>query len=154
MRSGGEAVFTIDTSVYINALNLQEAGSQESHAFLQYVSHHPLPVFSPTLLLVELYAAAAHIWGTGQAEDIVQAVRGLPGQMWIPLDENWAEESGRVAAQHHLRGSDAVYAAVALHYGATLITLDRQQLERLQSAMPVQTPAEASNNLRKGQNGS
>jgi len=151
MKSGGEAVFTIDTSVYISALNLQEPGSNESQVFLQHASRRPLPVFSPTLLLVEVCAAAARIWGTDQAEDVVQVVRGLPGQLWIPLDESWAEESGRIAARHHLRGSDAVYAAVALRYGATLVTLDHQQLTCLQPAMPVQTPAEALESLLRGQ---
>jgi predicted nucleic acid-binding protein len=147
MRSGGESMFTIDASVYISALNPEEEGSSASQVFLQHVSRGPVPVFSPTLLLVELYAAAARIWDTEQAQEMAQAVRGLPGQLWIPLDEAWAEESGHVAARHRLRGSDAVYAAVARRYGATLITLDRQQWERLRPAIPVQTPAEALNDL-------
>jgi predicted nucleic acid-binding protein len=48
-----------------------------------------------------------------------------------------------VAAQYQLRGSDAVYAAVALRFGSTLITLDREQRERASGAILTLYPAEA-----------
>jgi hypothetical protein len=41
-----------------------------------------------------------------------------------------------------------VYAAVAQQHGATLVTLDRQQLERLPAVLHVLSPADA---LRKAQ---
>lgn len=79
----------------------------------------------------------------GRGIAIAQALRGLPGQVWVGLDEDLAQEAARLAAEHRLRGADSVYAAVARQYGATLVTLDRQQLERLSPALPVLTPAEA-----------
>ena len=41
-----------------------------------------------------------------------------------------------------LRGSDAVYAAVALRFGCTLVTLDREQRERASHALAARYPAE------------
>lgn len=137
-------MFTIDASVHVNALSPAETGSLESQLFLERVSRHPWPVFSPTLLLVEVAAAIARVFDdAGQGQAVAQAIRGLPGQMWIPLDEILAEEAVRLASEHRLRGADAVYAAVAQRYETTLVTRDRQQLERLGPALPVLTPDQA-----------
>lgn len=52
-------MFTIDASVYINALNLAEAGSADSQAFLDHVYRRGVAVVEPVLLLVEVAAAVA-----------------------------------------------------------------------------------------------
>ncbi len=136
--------FVIDASVYLNALNPAEAGSATSQALLERLFHRPWPVLSPTLLLVEVAAAVTRVFdNTDRGVEIAQAIRGLPGQVWMPLDESLAGEAACLAARHRLRGADAVYAAVAHRYGATLITLNRQQLERLPSVVSVLSPAEA-----------
>lgn len=54
-----------------------------------------------------------------------------------------AREAARTGAEFQLRGADAVYAATARQQGSVLVTLDRQQLERLGEAVRVLTPAEA-----------
>jgi len=137
-------MFTIDASVHLNALNPAENGSPESQALLERVFRRPWLVFSPTLLLVEVAAAVARTFDDAERGlALAQAVRDLPGQIWVPLDEALAEEAARLAAQHQTRGADAVYAAVARRYGAALVSRDRQQLRRLRPALPVLTPAEA-----------
>ena len=73
---------------------------------------------------------------------VARAARDLPGQIWVPLDKSLADEAGRLGAARRLRGADAIYAAVAHRYRTTLITWDHQQLERLQSTLPVLTPTE------------
>jgi len=60
----------------------------------------------------------------------------------IPLDTALAGQAADVAAQYRLRGSDAIYAAVALRFGSTLITLDREQRERVADALTVRYPTE------------
>lgn len=137
-------MLTLDASVHLNALDPGEEGSAESQALLDLVFGRPWPVFSPTLLLVEIAGAAAralddHKGGVA----VAQAVWGLPGQVWVPLDEALAEAAGQVAAEFRLRGSDAVYAAVARRRGAVLVTRDKQQLTRLRGTLPVLSPAEA-----------
>jgi predicted nucleic acid-binding protein len=59
------------------------------------------------------------------------------------VDGALADRALRLAADACLRGSDAVYAAVSQQYGTTLVTLDRQQLERLPSIVRVICPADA-----------
>jgi predicted nucleic acid-binding protein len=137
-------MFSIDASVHINALNPTEHGSAESQSFLERLRGQSWPVFSPTLLLVEIATSVARAKNdTPSGIAIAQAVRGIPGQVWVPLDDALAEEAARLGAEYRLRGADAVYAAVAKRYGATLVTWDRQQLERLPATLPVLTPSEA-----------
>jgi len=136
--------FVVDASVHLNALNPAEVGSATSQTLLERLFRQPWPVFSPTLLLVEVAAAVARVFDdTERGEEMARAVWGLPGQVWVPLDRSLAVEAAHLAARHRLRGADAVYAAVAHRYGATLITLDRQQLDRLPPAIAVISPTEA-----------
>jgi predicted nucleic acid-binding protein len=153
-------MFTIDTSVYINALNPGEVGSAASQSFLNRVfnplptggasdtSVNLMPVFSPTLLLVELAAAIARVFDdTARGITFAESVRLLPGQVWVSLDERLAAEAARLAVQHRLRGADAVYGAVAKRHDAVLVTLDQQQLTRLKPTLTVWSPAEALTHL-------
>jgi len=43
-------------------------------------------------------------------------------------------------ARYCLRGSDAVYAAVALRFGTELVTLNGEQLEQLAEVLTVRSP--------------
>jgi predicted nucleic acid-binding protein len=142
-------MYTIDTSVHVNALHPAEPGSTDSQAFLEYVFTHGLPVASPTLLLVEVAAAIARAFDDrGYGIALSQALRSLPSQTFISLDESLAEEASQLAAEYRLRGADAVFAAVARREKATLVTLDRQQLERLSAPIAVLRPVEALGRLR------
>ena len=55
----------------------------------------------------------------------------------------------RATAQHRLRSNDAVYAAVALRFGSILVTLDREQHDRLARVLTSYTPGEALIELDK-----
>jgi len=137
-------MFTVDASVHINALNPVEDGSSESQLFLERISRRPWPVVSPILLLVEVAAAVARVFDDAElGVAMSRVIRGLPGQMWVPLDDALAGEAVRLASQYRVRGADAVYAAIAWRYEATLVTRDRQQLERLHSTLSVMTPVQA-----------
>ena len=141
-------MFTIDTSVYVNAINSAEGGSSDSALFLERVFQRPWPVFSPTLLLVEMAAAISRIFDDAKRGlAMAHAARGLPGQIWVPLEESLADEAARLGAEHRLRGADALYAAVAQRFGTVLVTCDDQQLDRLRPALLVLTPAQALTRL-------
>jgi predicted nucleic acid-binding protein len=137
-------VFTIDASVHVNALNPSERDSAESQAFIERVYIRPWTVYSPVLLFVELAAATARFYGDAKrARAFAYALRSLPGQVWVPLDDILAEDAAAIGAEFRLRGADAIYAAVAHLYKATLVTLDQQKITRLSSILTVCRPAEA-----------
>jgi predicted nucleic acid-binding protein len=137
-------MFTIDASVHINALNPNEIGSSDSQAFLEQAYQLQKSIFSPTLLLVEIAAAVSRVFDDAdRGIALAEAIRFLPRQTWLPLDEALAQEAGMLAAKYRLRGADAVYAAVAQRSNAILITLDEQQLQRLSPVMDVRKPVDA-----------
>lgn len=137
-------IFVIDASVHLNALNPAEPGSAESQTLLTRLFERRWPVFSPTLLLVEVAAAVARVFNdAARGLAIARAIRELQGQVWITLDEHLASEAARLATEARLRGADAVYGAIAHRYGATLVTLDGQQLQRLPPHCVTLSPAQA-----------
>jgi hypothetical protein len=86
-----------------------------------------------------------HLQGTDKLtcspNEFVLALSRLPHLILIPLDDTLARQDLDVAAGHRLRGSDAVYAAVALRFGSTLVTLDREQQERIAALIPAYDPS-------------
>ena len=138
------STYTVDASVFLNAFNPYEAGYETSHRFLAGLQEQAVPIIAPALLLPEVAAAVSRgREDESLAREFAAALSRLPHLVWVPLDTTLAQQATGVAAQFRLRGSDAVYAAVALRFGATLITLDRQQLERVGKVLTARSPAEA-----------
>jgi len=136
--------YTVDASVFLNGFNPYEAGHEESHRLLAQMQDDAVPIIVPTLLLPEVAAAVSR--GRDDA-DLARRfsanLRHLPHLFLVPLDQTLADQAADIAAQHRLRSSDAVYAAVALRFGSTLVTLDREQRERVAAVIPTCLPAEA-----------
>ena len=136
-------MYTIDASVHVSALSPAETDSDSSRQFLSRVRRQHIPLFCPTLLLVEVAAAVARALGDAErAAALAQALRGWPNQTLVPLDGALASSAADLAAAALLRGADAVYAAVAQQYDTLLVTLDRQQLERLPPGVKTARPAD------------
>ncbi len=117
--------YTIDASVFLNAFNPHEAGHEESLGLLTRLQE-AVPIVIPTLLLPEVAGAISRgHQDTRLARRFAATLRRLSHLLLIPLDSRLAQGAADVAAEHRLRGSDAVYAAVALQFGTTLITVDQ-----------------------------
>jgi predicted nucleic acid-binding protein len=63
--------------------------------------------------------------------------------MLVALTLMLAQQAADLAATHRLRGADAVYLAVALRYGTTLVSRDEEQRSRGSRIVTCQTPEEA-----------
>jgi predicted nucleic acid-binding protein len=137
------SLYTVDASVFLNAFNPYEAGYEESHRLLARLQEQSVPIIVPTLLLPEVAAAVSRgREDEDLAREFAAAVSRLPHLTMIPLDETLAHQAADVAAQYRLRGSDAVYAAVALRFGSTLVTLDQEQRKRVSDVLTARYPAE------------
>lgn len=135
--------YTVDASVFLNAFNPYEARYEESRGFLARLQERSLPIVVPALLLPEVAAAVSRgRQDEALARDFATAVGRLPQLVLIPLDGALAQQAVDAAARYRLRGSDAVYVAVALRFGSTLVTLDREQRERAAAAVTACTPGE------------
>lgn len=132
---------TIDASVFVNALSPDEEGSETSAGYISQLKQEGATFIQPTLFILEVVASIARKQDdTEIALEVLQELRKIPNLTLLDLDNNFADFASEVAADHRLRGSDAVYAAVALRFGTELITLDREQLERLPKVLSVRKP--------------
>jgi predicted nucleic acid-binding protein len=141
-------MYTVDTSVWVNGFDHREAGHAVSRQLLEHLGIQALPIVVPTLLLVEVAGAISRTrQDVVQAQAFATALSQLPNVTFVALDKALARHALALAAQHQLRGADAVYAAVALNASCTLISLDKEHLTRLNRIVTVQTPAEVLSDL-------
>ncbi|HEU5298753.1 MAG TPA: type II toxin-antitoxin system VapC family toxin [bacterium] len=134
---------TIDASVFLNAVNPPEVGHERSRALLARLRTEADPIIVPTLLLPEVAGAIARgRQDAALARDVARTISRLPHLVLVALTTVLAQRALEVAAEHRLRGSDAVYATVAMQFGTTLVTLDREQRERVSRAVPTKSPAD------------
>jgi len=135
---------TVDASVFLNAASTAEAGHDTSRRFLEWLHAERIPVVLPTLVLPEVAAGSRRISGSGDIARMVAAgVEHISGAVFVPLDDSLAEAAADLAMTGGMKGSDAVYAATAQRFGATLVTLDRQQRTRLSADIDALSPGEA-----------
>jgi predicted nucleic acid-binding protein len=134
----------IDASVYVSRMHRQEANHLESVRLLRVVAARRVSVVCPEILFPEVAAAVAR--GLDDTELGYRAaahLRTLPGHRFIAVDRALSGLAARLAAEYRLRGSDAIYAALAHREGAYLVTWDRQQRERAAGVVETMTPGEA-----------
>ena len=132
---------TVDASVFVNALSPDEDGSDERAEFISQLKRDGVAFIQPTLFVLEVVASIARKQdNTEIALEILHELKNIPKLTLVDLEEDLADYASEVAAEHRLRGSDAVYAAVSLRFGTELITLDKEQLERLPKVLEVRKP--------------
>jgi predicted nucleic acid-binding protein len=136
--------YTVDASVFMSAFNPMEPRHAEANAFLAMLRTVATPVIVPEIVFVEVAATIGRtLEDTSLAVAFAQALRHFPNLLPIGLDEALSTQAAEAAARHRLRGSDAIYVAVAQRFGASLITLDREQQVRAPASVQARTPGEA-----------
>ena len=122
-------MFTVDASVWVNAFDHKEPGHQTSRRFLETVQEESFPIFVPHLLRIEVAGAIGRSRSDPtRAQQFATALARLPNVTLLSLDEELAQAALELAAQHALRGADAVYAAVAQQTDCILVSLDQTVL--------------------------
>jgi predicted nucleic acid-binding protein len=134
-------VYTIDASIFGNAVFRDEAGHVSSRDLLSTVQTDEVPLVLPTLVLPEVAALIARRTGSQDLADrFIGSLRALPYITWASLTPKFAAVAASIASQQRLRGADAVYIAVSLRYNSTLVTRDQEQLSRAPDGIRVTTP--------------
>ena len=131
----------VDASVWVNGFDQRESGHETSRQVLELLRAQTIPIIEPILVLAEVAGAISRTrQDPARAEAFATTLGQLPNVTILPLDEVLGQQALALAAQHGLRGADAVYAAVAQQVGCTLISLDNEHLTRLAGLISVQTP--------------
>jgi predicted nucleic acid-binding protein len=135
------AMVTIDASVWIAARFQVEPEHDASAACIVEALAGRDDIVLPWLAWVECVAAVARKTGDDAlAIEAGQQLRAQDAIRWVPLDEAQAVDATATAAACRLRAADAVYVAVARRFGATLVTLDRELMQRCVGHVQCMTP--------------
>ena len=131
----------IDASVYVALVNACEKDHARSWAWLEQARGDRQAIVAPVILMAEVAAALSR--GAGDpalAHRVVQQLeRGGVVQL-VPVTLTLALKAAAIAADHQIRGCDAVYVALADHLDDCLVTLDRQQLKRCAAIVEAREP--------------
>jgi predicted nucleic acid-binding protein len=131
----------IDASVYIALVNAHEREHSSSWAWFEQAHAADESIAAPVILLSEVAAALSRGLGDPTlAHRVVQQLARSEVIELIPVTLAMAEQAALIAAEHRIRGCDAVYVALADQLSDTLVTLDRQQLERGAALVTVRAP--------------
>jgi predicted nucleic acid-binding protein len=102
-------------------------------------------VIQPTLVYPEVAGAVRRFTGdTTLARNALKLLDLLPNLNVISVDARVAEEATAIAAARGMKGSDAVFAAVANLFDAVLVSLDIPQRELCPESARALTPEEAT----------
>ncbi len=122
---------TLDASVFVSLFNGRDRQHEATVAWLREAVADGEPLRAPVIALAEVSAAIAA--GTGDkhlAREVEHHLRISPLFEFLPVALPLAERAATLAAEHQLRGSDALYFAVAETLGDRLVTLNPRQLQR------------------------
>jgi predicted nucleic acid-binding protein len=131
----------VDAGVYIALINAHEREHAKCWAWFEQARAADESIVAPVILLSEVAAALSR--GVGDptlAHRVVQQLARSKVIQLIPVTLAMAEQAALIAAEHKIRGCDAVYVALTDQLSDTLVTLDRQQLERGAAVVTVRAP--------------
>lgn len=136
-------VFVVDASVWVSRFVPNDLNHDRSLAWLHQCMEQGSPIVSPALTLAEIAGVIAR--QTRRPNLGLQAatlVQRLPNTRLVPVGAELAQLVAETAAYFRLRGSDALYVALARRLGIPLVTWDQEQLDRGGEVIAAQTPRE------------
>ncbi len=136
-------MYCVDASVLTNFGIENEKFHEYSKRLMLKIKERGITVIVPEIVLPEVSSAIAR--GTEDAEKalgFVKELKQIPNFVFVPIDRELADLASKLAAEHKLRGCDAIYVAVASSFNAKLISLDEQQRERAAECVEAVTPQE------------
>jgi predicted nucleic acid-binding protein len=131
----------VDASVWVSRFVPQDVHHSVSRLWLERHAAAGDPLVVPVLALPEVAGAIARrVDDASLAHQALQAVLRLPMLRLVDVEARLARSAAQLAADHALRGADAVYVALALELGLPLVTLDREQRNRASVVLTTLEP--------------
>lgn len=131
----------VDASVILSSILPGEPHHEASKAWLIALAGSGDHFSAPAILLSEVAAPLSRAYDQPDlAGQVVQTLAAAPFARLFPVSIPLATRAATIAADHQIRGCDAVYVALAETLGEQLITLDRQQAERAGAVVETSQP--------------
>lgn len=135
----------VDASVVTAVFKRDDVGHVAAAAWLRAMLQDGGPIVAPAILLAEVGSAIRRNTGDPVlARAVVDELCRMPGLSLVPVSDPLARRGAQMAAEHALRGCDALYVATAEQYGDALVTLDEEQLGRGAAVVRTMRPDDAS----------
>ena len=131
----------VDASVWVSRYVIQDVNHQSSQQWLTQQAIDGNPLFAPILVLAEVGSAVARQTGRQRLGQL--ALNGLlnfPNLRLVPIDTILGHSAAQIAISVGVKGSDAVYVALAQQLGVPIITWDNQQRVRASQVVVALTP--------------
>jgi predicted nucleic acid-binding protein len=131
----------IDASVQVALLSATDPHHEAATLWYRHAVLSGERLLAPFIIVAEVAAAISR--GLGDAPLAHRAtqhvLRAGPLDL-VPVDGALAVRAAAIAADHRIRGCDAVYVALAAERQETLVTLDAQQSARAAAVVTVSRP--------------
>lgn len=137
------AMVVVDASVWVSWLRLPDVNHNASHLWIEHYITKGGMLVAPTLLAIEVEVAASISRQTGQivqAKEAVKSLYSLNAMCVISIDLTLVQTAVDIAADLQLRAGDVTYVAVAHQLGISLVSWDKEQLERSSRLITTYTP--------------
>lgn len=131
----------VDASVWVSRLVIGDVHHARCQMWFQAQATNGDLLVAPVFVLAEVAGAISRRTGHRMlAHRAVGLLQKLASLRLVSLDASLAGLAAQLAADHALRGADAVYVATALRLGLPLVTLDGEQLHRAQAIISAMSP--------------
>lgn len=133
----------VDASVWVSRFVPPDAHHETSRLWLEGSFVRKELLAAPVLLLAEVAGAISRRTRSGElGRQAIAHLLRRPNLRLVSIDARLGEEAARLAANLQLRGADAVYAALALHFKIPLVTWDSDQADHVRPLIRVFSPGE------------
>ena len=132
------AKLTVDASVWIAAADPSDVFHSESQRFLSAVGDGRARLIVPAFAVVEVACALARkLRDPVLANQLTQAMLPPSAVTYVPVDSPLLATALHRGSAAFLRGADALYAATAQLTGSTLVSWDRELIQRVGAVSPT-----------------
>ena len=120
----------IDANVFVASALAEDRFHHVSQQFLFEARLAGEVIYEPVLVLAEVAGVISRVRQDHSLGDVaVLRIENFPRTRLRIADGPFARRAARLAARHRLSGADSHYAALAVEFSSTLITLDGALLD-------------------------
>lgn len=132
----------MDASVWVSRFVPEDVHHRASSRWLRQFIEDGGPLVEPIVLLAEVAGAIARRTGLPElGSQAASRILAFPRLSLVAVDPQLGQAAARIAAEHRLRGADAIYVALAEQLDIALMTWDNEQIARGQSVIQVGNPS-------------
>lgn len=135
----------IDTSVWASRLLPHDSNHQAARNWLDTHIMNGGFFVAPLIFVIEVASAIARETRPPNnpqvdARNAVSRIYSLSIMRLVPMDQTLVDEATDLAADHGIRGADAMFVAVSRQLGLPLVTFDGYQLKQPSSVVVTVKP--------------